>query len=498
MWRSLVVRVVALIVLAGCGGGGGDDGGNGDPIDASVDGADVTGLCAGRPCRTSIDTIADWAAVSAPLVGRRCELVEDAKYLAPAVPAAALQQVVFQDVKVHRLHLSFMTQVLAEYFGGLSPQMYQALVQRRATRQYWAGALYRITDIQGATIGYGFDVIVDPALYEEQLTETELLAIEAILEARFHLPLVYAPTEPTAIYRSYSFDELEHHVPRACQIVACADPARDCVQVPAAVTLCGHFLEGRTVAAEHAAKTRLTATAGTYALPRAVGVHTVPAIFGGGEHGPARTPITPAAATARYEVIDHGSLRTRRYTQDLTSGGDPVELSWDVRLPETGGGLLVAEPHIGDHVELIAAFDGGQTQDGLARLSSCSNETLQPWRITGALPDGDGFVLDIRYLPPAAGSGPLFPMRADVTLDGVTAAVTEYTQLVYAGEHHNWNNQYWILFSPPITYAGHDVSGLWLDEQAYMSQLEAAWTLDASLAPLDRLTVTSYTVSGPP
>ncbi len=65
---------------------------------------------------------------------------------------------------------------------------------------------------------------------------------------------------------------------------------------------------------------------------------------------------------------------------------------------------------------------------------------------------------------------------------------------MYAGEHHNWNNQYWILFSPPITYAGHPISGLWLDEHAYMSQLEAAWTLDASLEPLDRLTVTGYAV----
>ncbi len=493
---AFTIATCALLVAAGfaCDGGGG----GGDPIDAAA-GADATdgpgGLCAGRPCRTSIDTAADWAAVSAPLTGRRCELIEDAKYLAPAVATAALQEVVFQDVKVHRLHLSFMTQVLTEFFGGLSPQMYQALVQRRATRQYWAGALYRIIDLDGATLGYGFDVIVDPALYDEQLTEPELMAIKSVLESRFHLRLVYAPTEQTAIYRAYSFDQLEHHAPRACQYVACADPNNDCVQVPTAVTLCGHFMEGRPITAEHAAKTRLTATAGNYVLPHTPGVHTVSAIFGAGEHGPARTPIAPAGPTARYEVIDHGSFSTRRYTQAFTSGSSSMELEWEVRLPETGGfGFLLAEPHIGDHVWAIAAFDGGVNRDDLASMSSCTGETLEPWRITGALPGGDSFRLDFRYLPPAAGSGPLFPTRGEVTFGGTTTVVTDYFRLVYAGEHHNWNNQYWILFASPITYAGHPISGLWLDEHAYISQLEAAWTLDASLQPLDRLTVTGYAV----
>lgn len=486
------IAAVALVASAACG----DPDGASTPIDAATDGApQPTGLCAGRPCRTSIDNAADWAAVSAPLTGRRCELVEDAKYLAPAAPAAALQQIVFQDVKVHRLHLSFMTQVLTEYFGGLSAQMYQALVQRRATRQYWAGALYRITDIQGATIGYGFDVIVDPAVWEEHLTETELLAIEALLESRFHLPLVYAPTESEAIYRASSFTQIQVHRPRACQYVACADPQNDCVQVPASVPLCGHFMEGRPIDIEHAAKTRLTANAGTYVLPRAVGVHTVPAIFGTGEHGPARTAITPASATARYEVIDHGSFTTRRYTQAFTAGVSTMELGWEIRLPEAGGGFLLAEPHISDHVWAMAAFDGGQNRDDLAEMSSCSNETMEPWRITGTMAGGDGFTLDFRYLPPAAGSGPLFPMSAEVRLGGVTTTVADYFRLVYAGEHHNWNNQYWILFSPPVTYAGHPISGIWLDEHAFMSQLEAAWTLDAALQPLDSLTVTSYSVA---
>ena len=323
---STVATLVALALLAACGG---DDGGGGSP-----DAPPASGLCAGRPCRTSIDDQADWAAVSAPLTGTRCELVEDTKYLAPATFGTALTEVVFQDVKVHRFHLEFMTQVLTEIFGGLSAQQYQTLVQRRGSRQYWAGAIYRIVDLQGETVAYGFDVIVDPTVWDEHVTEDEVLAIEALLETRFHLPLIYAPTEPEAVYRSYNFERVERHVPRACQYVACPDAGTHCVQVPQAVTMCGHFMEGRDIAVEHARKARLEARAGTYVLPRAAGTHTVPAIFGSGELGPTHAAITPASETAVYEVIDHGQFFSRRYRQPFTTGGRRFDLEWDVRLPE--------------------------------------------------------------------------------------------------------------------------------------------------------------------
>lgn len=59
---------------------------------------------------------------------------------------------------------------------------------------------------------------------------------------------------------------------------------------------------------------------------------------------------------------------------------------------------------------------------------------------------------------------------------------------------HRHRHQHWILFDPPITYAGHPISGLWLDEQHTTHQLEAAYTLDAARQPLDVLTLTSYVV----
>lgn len=475
-----------LVTLAACSGSG---------ATPAPDAA--TGLCAGRPCLTEIDDAADWAAVSAAHAEpARCDFLEDAKFIAPASAAAELQEVVFQDVKAHRLHLDFMTAVLPEFFGGLTPQQYQQVVLRRAGRQYWAGALFRLVDERGATTGYGFDVAVDPA-WDEQLTEEEVAAIAARLATRFHLPLTYAPTTDDAIGAARGFELAPPpHFPRACQHVRCATAGVDCVRVPSAVSVCGHFWEGRTIDVELARKARLAVAPQTIDLPRAIGTHTVPALFGAGELGPAHTPLVPAAATARYEVKQvTPQFVQRTYLQTYRVGAGPTttELRWEVPVPNDGGGFLFEEPHVSDHFYGYLGTPGATSNDEVSQLRSCTAESLERWRIRGALTGGEGdFQLDVRYQPPFAGSGPLFPTDAEVRFGAATASVHDYFALVYAGKHHNWDNQYWVLFATPIDYRGHPVSGLWLDEESFTTQLEAAWTLDAQRRPLDRLSVTGY------
>ena len=480
--RCLVVGVL-LALAAACG--------DPDPIDPDQ------GICDGRPCRITIDTPADWAAVAAPHTGdQRCDFLEDAKFIAPATAGTTLTDVVFQDVKAHALHLDFMTQVLPEIFGGLTPQQYQAIVLRRAGRQYWAGSLYRLVDVDGVTTGYGFDVAVDPA-YDEQLTAAEIADVRARLTARFHLPLTYAPTTDDAIYIAQR-DGIDAHLPRACQYVACPTAGTDCVVVPTATRVCGHFWEGRSLAAELARKVRIEVAAATVELPHAPGVYTVASVFGPGELGPDRVPITPAA-TARYEVIHHpNDFIQRIYTQAYATPTGPIELRWELYLPETGGGFRLAEPYLTTYFGAILGAPGSTTSDDYSQLNSCAPDSLEPWRARGQLADGGSFQVDFRYQPPQAGSGPLFPVRGTVTLDGATAVVDDYFRLVYAGEHHNWNNNYWVLFAAPLTYRGHAVHGLWIDQAPFASELEAAHTLDAARQPLDLLDVTSYVVEHAP
>lgn len=451
-----------------------------------------TSLCAGRACLAEIRTAADWDRVTMPYTGARCDFLEDGKYLAPATAAAALPVAVFQDVNTHRLHLDFMTQVFPEYFGGLTPQTYQAIVQRRATRQYWAGSLYRLVDEAGATTGYGFDVITDPSAWDEELTEAEVTAVGELLAARFHLPLVYTPTTDGAIYAARGFATLPAHFGRACQHVTCATPGVDCVEVPAPITLCGEFLEGRSIEMEYAHKSTLTAGPGTVELPRDLGTHVVPAIFTGGAYGPSALPIVPVGTTATYEVTDIGAYRYHRYRQAMTAGAHAIEVIWELSLPEAGGGFLLAEAYA-EYAYVNGEIDGSVEYDDRVDWAACG-DVYDPWRVTGALAGGDGFTIDFRYELPSAGSGPLHPRRAEVTLGGQTTTVTDYFDLVYAGEHHNWNNQYWVVFDAPLTYAGHPVHGLWVDEQPYSFMVEAVHTLDASHAPVDLLTVDSYAV----
>ena len=185
-------------------------------------------------------------------------------------------------------------------------------------------------------------------------------------------------------------------------------------------------------------------------------------------------------------------------TSAAASPTGPIELRWELSLPPDGGGFLFAEPFLGDHFGAMLGDPAATTQDVLTQLGSCTSESLEPWRVRGALADGGGFQIAYRYQPPFAGSGPLFPTRGEVTLGGQTAVVDDYFRLVYAGEHHNWNNQYWVLFATPVTYRGHAVHGLWLDEAAFTSELDAAYTLDAAQQPLDTLDVTSYVVERAP
>ncbi|MGE0549246.1 MAG: hypothetical protein AB7O24_15445 [Kofleriaceae bacterium] len=447
------------------------------------------GVCTDRPCRTTIETEQQWAAVSTDHTGPRCDFAQETKYIAPASAAAALQEVVFHDVKTHRLHFAFMTQVLTEYFGGMAPQTYRTLVQLRATRQYWAGAIFQLRDPDGAITGYGFDVIVDRTIPDEELTEAEIEAIGSLLATEFRLPLTYAPTTDEAIERARRFTRITSHFPRACGQVQCTKPNTDCFIVPEPVSLCGQFIEDRTIQTEHARKATLAVMPGVYEIDGTPGSYTIPALFGAGTLGPQEVPLVPAGTTGTYEITA-GGFGQRTYRQLFDAGGEPYELSWSVR--SDGGGVPIAEPQIQGRIEPLLGPVGTSDNNEIALLTSCHAPNLEAWQIRGELPDGDGFVIDVRYEVPLAGSGPLLVTGAEVTLGGQTTVVDDYFRLVYAGEHHNWNNQYWVLFDAPVAYAGHSVYGLWLDETELSEGLEAAWTLDASQQPLDAISVSAY------
>lgn len=484
--RMACLLVPCLLVLA-CGGG--------EPTPSpDAAGAD---FCAARACSTTVETVDDWAALAVPSANlERCDLVEVSKFLAPAGDDAPLPTALVIDVHARPLHLDFLRQEVPDVFGGLTEASYQALVQARATRRLWAGALYRLTDDAGAPAGYGFDLIVAPQQYDELPTEAEVAEVQAALTDVFHLPLVYAPTGPDAIGAAYGYQGVDVWWPRSCTAAACSNPAASCITVPTAVTTCGVFWEGRTIEEEYAQKAQLDLVAGEVDLPTSVGTHAVTPIFGAGLYGPDRRPIAPTGA-ASLVVSALGDTTQGTYHQAFTVDGLPYALTWDLGEVAAGRGPALAEPWLAGG--LYAIFGPDAVGDvPLTLLSSCTAPLHDDWRLDVTFAGGGHLQLDTRFVQPNAGSGPLRVLRGEVTLDGTTTIVDDYFQLVYAGLHHNWDNTYWILFDAPVTYQGHAIAGVELADLPNLNTAGTAATLDADLAPLDALTITTFAYAPTP
>lgn len=486
MHTRLAIGLV-LCVFAACG----DDGG-GSTADAGPGLDGRAGLCAGQPCLLAIETTGDWAQVADDST-ERCDLDQVTKYLTPATTGAALQQTVYQDVKVHRFHLEFMRAVLGDCFGGLPTDTYYALVQRRATREYWAGTIFRVTD-GVATVGYGFDVIIDPTEQTEQLAEAEIQAIGDQLAETFGLELGYAPISAGAIERARDFTALTFpvHLPRACPGKSCDDPAANCLTVPQGARTCGVFAEGRTIEQEHARLVELDFIAGAWDLPATDA--TVPmTLISGGELGPDRVAVTSAGEGSML-VEDQGDWIRYTYTQQLEAGSDVIDVRWELSLQDGAGQqVTLEEPWISEMLYMFGTINDSQQYEDRLDLASCTYEGLEEFHATASLAGGDGFTLEVRHRLPFAGSGPMNIVGADVTLGGQNVVVDDYFRLVYAGEHHNWNNQFWVLFGAPVQYDGHPVYGLWVDEAAHTCcPVDGIYTLDENLQQLDTLTVLDY------
>ena len=148
---------------------------------------------------SSIATEEEFASVSIP--SSEPDVDSLTKFLAPVDAAdASLVPLVFQNVARFPFHIGFLRAEFPE-FAALSDTEYRALVDRRATRKYYAGVLSLLTPA-GQEPVYGFDLLTanpedDPT---EILTQQEVKTLFQQLKARFLLePLVFAPTKREVI-----------------------------------------------------------------------------------------------------------------------------------------------------------------------------------------------------------------------------------------------------------------------------------------------------------
>ncbi len=127
---------------------------------------------------------------------RAGEVERTAKFLLPARADPGLLPPLFQNVNLYKLHQEFLTKVFPDRFPALSVEQYLDLIERRATRRYFAGTLARYRTPLGTF--YGFAVITQTQ-DDELLTPEETRLIYTALQAVFKLtPLYYAPESQPA------------------------------------------------------------------------------------------------------------------------------------------------------------------------------------------------------------------------------------------------------------------------------------------------------------
>jgi hypothetical protein len=128
------------------------------------------------------------------------------KYTLPVRDDPTLLPTVFQDTKRFPLHRQFLSEVFPDRFPFLIPEVYDNLVGRRDTREYFVGTVSRIRAENGPL--FGFSVFADFGDATERLSAVEVGAIFEKLRLSFQLePFAYLPNSPDAIEVAESWQE---------------------------------------------------------------------------------------------------------------------------------------------------------------------------------------------------------------------------------------------------------------------------------------------------
>jgi hypothetical protein len=213
------------------------------------------------------------------------------------------------------------------------------------------------------------------------------------------------------------------------------------------------------------------------------------------EFGPARDEPSPKGpGQFTYQFQDWGDLRNGchhyEFRQLFDLGGQDLEVFLGVDFCLQDGVLHREEIRIGDDFtdeiyQLSGILGTGQDRQ---RYAPCAYRDLSLYIITAEVSGGDRAVLHKRHELPMAGSGPCNIVFADVTVDGQQRVVDDYFSLVYAAEHHNWNETYVVLLEPAVG----DVYGILLQEQNLWEEPTEMVYLGSDFAEMRRQSLASY------
>src|SRR6185503_5346077 len=154
-----------------------------------------------------IDTAADFEKFSGP--EQFLPNVErSGKFLSPAADDPRLLPTVYQNVNLYQFHFDFLRAEFADRFPGIDTEEYLNLIERRSTRNYFAGILYRFKGNPDPK--YGFDIFTVAGNTDELPIQGEIRWVYNRLKESFGLtPLEYSPRRTDAIKNSQTWIDFD-------------------------------------------------------------------------------------------------------------------------------------------------------------------------------------------------------------------------------------------------------------------------------------------------
>jgi hypothetical protein len=387
-------------------------------------------------------------------------------FLTPTRNDDTLLPTLFQNSGRFRMPQEFLPAVFPERFPSLRMEQYLSLVARRATRDYHAGAITRLGN-DGRTT-YGFSITTEIDVPEELLSVEETREVFGRLSAAFALePLVYLPATQAA--REAAVDWVEPGFPiltaggEKPPPPVVADPTFT-LEIPPDTMACGVFALGREPSLEYERKSQLRFRAGTYALPSAADsfeVELIEELLVGPQQEPAAT--RDAGTFSVFRIPLNNEVTVYRYEYRQTFGlpsGETLEITLAAPLQFRARGEQLLDSHAVFDEAFFTAPEAREawqaTQDGApwTRYGSCSYSALPAFEIRVVLEGGAAFSLEERFEEIEEDTGPAALVGAEVTLDGMTQRIREYSRLVYSARRHNTDRRYWVVLEPPLEVAG--------------------------------------------
>lgn len=274
------------------------------------------------------------------------------------------------------------------------------------------------------------------------------------------------------------------------------------VDVPPNTRLCGLWQEYRSPDDEFRLKSQIRLGEGRIRLPVSA-VHVAARFIDRFEFGPDRRQLRPLnaglfTASVRTGCCPAGTVWTTwSFDQDFDLDGEVLTLTTQFQFRRAPGEplddtVVLDGPFLSEAFHVFGAPAEVQTNDDVLRFASCTYETLPLWQIHVETAGGHSATFLERYRVPFAGSGPANVLRAEATLGGEHHEEYSYWRLVYAADHHNWNEEFRMLFDPPIAVGPTEGVFAFHVQEGFDGIPRKAALLDSSFREIVALDVTSY------